>query len=98
MTSIVAQEVSDTRLYIKAANGREVELFPVRIKAEFDRTFGTREQRYRTVNDWIKAEIVAALGREVADPGLLAIDFDDTSGRVTRSEWGGEPERLREGR
>lgn len=83
--NIVVQEISATRIYIKASNGREVELFPARIKQEFDSRTGSRTQKRTATIDWIKQEIVNTLGPEIINARMLAIDFDDATGRVTDS-------------
>jgi len=76
-------------VHLQASDGRSITLTRADVLANFASQTGTRAARKLKTMQWVKDQIVAALGAEQIDPAGIAHDFDDATGEVTALEVAG---------
>lgn len=87
MSLIVQQRVDASGIFIRAANGRTVTIDASTIKSIYDTNVGKGDTRTVAKDGTVttvKASIQTALGDNI-DASLMAITFDENTGRVTES-------------
>lgn len=74
----------DIGIYIMASDGREITLTKRQIQTAYQLTTGNRNARRAATIQWVKDQIVAALGQEQVGASLLDVDFDEADGSPSR--------------
>ena len=84
MAVIVEQEVSETRLYIRAADGKTVEIFPTEVLNYFNSISGDEATRRILTRDYIKNKCVTTLTISNISFYEIDVDFDISTGQITQ--------------
>jgi len=86
MPNIRSQRVDSTGIEIVASDGRVFSITPSQIRANFlSQTGSTASRRTKTLQ-WLKDQIVAALGAEQIDIATIVADFRSSDGVPTYLE------------
>jgi len=85
MPNVIAQEVTANRLWIKASNGREVEITKAQIQAFYNTTSGNAASRRTQVIAWVKQQIETALGAALIPQASIDWGVTDANGNDTPS-------------
>lgn len=81
MAGISAQEITDEYVYIKHTNGKEIKISKLDITLRYSTATGSNKKGETT--DWVKQQIVDAIGSENVSLTELGIDFDARNGKPT---------------
>ena len=80
MPNVRAQRLTKDELYIMASDGREVTITRAQALAKYQSLSGTKAVRLAATVQWIKGQIVVALGVEQVGVDLIDCGFDNLQG------------------